>query len=869
MSNFAPIDSHLPELAALGREAEAAFADSPRHAMTSLRLFGEKLSIQLLDLYRLPIYQEAQVERLRRLQRSVDLGRHALDALHTLRIEGNKAVHAFGEASHKDAMRMLRASFTLVRWYWANHTTKQPPGPGSFTRPSSEDSHTRRALEQARIQEQLEAERQSREASESELERVLRLMSMPQVATHAGLEAAFQLLQADEQEVVSAFLQRFREEPICDAWPLRQPEGMADDKIRFVEVEGLVITVIQPARCDLLIVAHVGRPEDAQAWASTKRFEVNPTIGTLQVFDVAEAEAVTREARGGLFEEPDADLLAVGLPEALLPAVRALATVADLDALGPHLPPEASDGLYLLAAGYSLDQTLTELDRGAPPEEGVDTDDFAVAVQHPESKRSFLVVDGPEDLEAALSGDIEAWRLYLHPDQRKLVRMKANGPIRVLGGAGTGKTVALLHRAKHLLTQVWTGEDEHILVTTYTKNLAADLRHQLSKLVEGDDLDRVDVHNLHALAGSMWSEHGDGRRFANASITQRAWDRALTEETLGLSESFYRAEWEQVIQAQDIEEEVAYLRARRAGRGVSLHRGKRRKAWKVFAAYRQALDEARAVEAADQLRILRRGLESGEIPRDYVSALCDEAQDLGVPELKFLRALIAEGPADLLLVGDAHQRIYGYPVRMGRCGIEIRGRSRRLRVNYRTTARVRDFAVAALTGETFDDLDGGLDSLDGYRSLRLGETPQVHLLASHREEKEQIVQVVRAWLEDAPAEHLCVAAPTNRLVAEIADHLEDAGVSVTVVEADDSTQGAGVRLATFYRLKGLEFPRVLLSGVQEGLMPLRVRAYYELNDEDRKVWDQRQRCLLYVAASRARDELVVTGWGERSAFLMG
>jgi len=866
MSNFAPLTPQHPELAAIGQDAEKAFIEDPRAAMSHLRLFGEKLAIQLLDDHRLAIYQESQHDRLYRLRTMADLDRAALDSLHALRREGNKAVHAFGEASHGGAHSMLKAGHRLVRWYWKRYTPGRPPPPGPFERPEATDRREDKAVGRAA----LEAEKAERVRAETELERVLRLMEMPQVATHHRIETAYQQLSPADQVAASALLEAFRAEPIHEDWPLERPEGMDDDKVRFVRSGGLVVTVIQPERGDLLLVVHVGSETEARAWAAHKRFEVNPAIGTLQVFDVAEAEAAAASFDGGLLDEVEDDaLLSVGLPKALLPAVRAVSNEDELDALAPHLPPEASDGIYLLASGHDLDETLAELDRAGLPDEGVDTDDFAAAVHHPESKRSFLVVDAPEDLKAVLEGSVEAWRLYLHPDQRRLVRMRANGPVRVLGGAGTGKTVVLLHRANHLASSFFVDETDRLLVTTFTRNLAADLSDQLDQLLEPGDRERVDVHNLHAFAASMWAAHGDGRRLAASSQVDQAWTEALRDEELGLSESFYRAEWELVVQAQDLSEEVAYLRARRAGRGVRLSLQKRKATWRVFEAYRAALDGRRLAEPADQFRVLRLGLEDGSVPRRHVSVLADEVQDFGAPELRFLRALVAPGRNDLFLVGDAHQRIYGYPIRMARCGIEIRGRSRRLRVNYRTTARVRAFAVGALTGQQFDDLDGGTDSLDGYRSLRVGAEPEVHLVATADEERALAVRTIRGWLETAPPEALCVAAPTNRLVEGLAAALQDEGIDVTVIESDASAQGKGVRCATFHRLKGLEFPRLVLSGVQEKLMPLRVRAYYELNEEDRKVWDLRQRCLLYVAASRARDELVVTGWGGESLFQGG
>ena len=858
MSNFAPIDRHFPELAQLGRLAEAAFSEDPRATMSHLRVWGEKLSVRMLDVYRLSVYSESQIDRIRRLSRE-GVGHRVVDDLHTLRTEGNKAVHAWGRVDHRTAMSMLHASARLVRWLWQDFTSKEPPKPASFQKPAAGSARGKAAV----LEAQLEEEKRQRQKAASEVDDLLRLMNMPQVATWAGVEGCFQQLDDDLQERVGLFLKLFREEPLNEEWPLLRPEGMADDKVRFVEVHGLVVVVIAPPRDDLLIVAHLAEPEAATSWAASRRFEVHPVVGSLQVFDVEEADEAAPPASGELFAAFEDDgLVQVGLPSPLLPAVRRLDSVEDLDALAAHLPPEAADGLYLLAAGYSLEDALAELTEPDAP--AVDEHDFAVAVHHPQSQRSFLLLEEDEDLERVLSGSLEAWRVYLHPDQSKLVRMNARGPVRVLGGAGTGKTVALLHRAAHLLREVFVS-GERILVTTYTKNLAADLGMHLEKMLTAEELERVDVRNLHGLASELWKRHGDERRVA--WDTGEAWETALTYDQLGRSEAFYREEWEAVVQAQGISDERGYLRARRTGRGVALNRVQRRKVWTVFAAFRAELDERGQCELADVFAELGRGATEDRWSAGYAAALCDEAQDAGAPELRFLRAVIPAGRGDLFLVGDGHQRIYGRPVRFSSCGIEIRGRSRRLKVNYRTTARVRSWAVAALKGEEVDDLDGGTDSLRGYRSLRLGVFPRETIYGSRSEERTAIRGAVLDWMERVPPEYICVAAPTNRQVESLRELLEDADVPCVVLDVDRSDAGEGVRLATFHRMKGLEFPFVLLSHVEKGQVPPRVQAYYQLDDEEKARWDLRARCLLYVAATRARDELVVTGVGEPSPLL--
>lgn len=862
-SNFTILDKPLPELASIGRDAEKAFPGDPRAAMSHLRLFGERLAIELLDLHRQPTYQEPQYERLLRLRRDCNVEGFPIDNLHTLRKEGNKAVHGRGIVGHGEAMRMLKAATSLAAWYWRHHSTQPPPPPGPFVKPSAKDRRTDRSLQRQLEAEKARAaaEKARAEAAQTELDKLQSILEQPEVATHNGVGTAHDALDGPQQKRFEAFLDAFRGEPLQEAFPLETPEGLADDKVRLVRLDELSVVVIESPRKDLLVVVWVAPHEDALAWARNKRFEVHPVLGTLQLYDVEEAEAVVEDFVGGLFDEQDDEALArVGVPEKLLEAVRAVATEDDLDELSPHLPPEVSDALFFLASGHDLAETLKELDLEQGPREPVDADDFAVAVHHPESRRSFAVLDEDADLDAVLAGTVEQWRVYLHPDQRKLVSMKANGPIRVLGGAGTGKTVALLHRAKHLVNGVFGESDDRLLVTTFTRNLAADLHHQLAKLVDPDALARIDSVHLDGYVSELWRTHGDGRRVAFSNDLAPHWGKAMAHDTLDLALPFYKAEWEQVVQAQDVSEELGYLRARRRGRGVRLDRGKRQAVWQVFAAYRASLDEAGLAEKADLLRHLRNKLASGDIAREYVSVLCDEVQDMGAPELKFLRTLVEPAPNDLFFVGDAHQRIYGHEVRMGHCGIEIRGRARRLRVNYRTTARVRSWAVAALEGEVFDDMDGGEDTFDGYRSLRVGTAPSVRLESSRAAEDRAVVETVKGWLEAGiRPESIGVAAPVTSTVKRLLKALDEAGIEAIQIEANASAAGDGVRVATFARLKGLEFPCVILADMRNGRMPLRPNDFYKMSDEEKALFDRRQRCLLYVAATRARDELVVVG----------
>lgn len=233
---------------------------------------------------------------------------------------------------------------------------------------------------------------------------------------------------------------------------------------------------------------------------------------------------------------------------------------------------------------------------------------------------------------------------------------------------------------------------------------------------------------------------------------------------------------------------------------------------------------------------------------------------------------IPEGPNDLFLVGDAHQRIYGHKASLSRCGISVRGqRSRCLRLNYRTTQSIRNWSIALLRGMSVDDLDEGTDdALKGYHSLRQGEAPTVLHHQPEQEEARFVVQCLRNWIDQQQRRlsDICVVARTKRLLEQrYKTLLENAGIQVAFVGTDESKLPNAIRLATMHRVKGLEFPCVLVAGVHAGEVPLERKSYAD--ERERLEHLESGRRLLFVAATRARDELVITGFGQRSPCLGG
>ena len=692
---------------------------------------------------------------------------------------------------------------------------------------------------------------------------------------------SYSSLPRRQQKKVREFIERVQEDPTRSGLNYESLQGAVDPRVRSLRVDQTYrVIVVKPEHDEVILCVWVDHHDEAYRWVERKSFEVNPLSGVLQVYSVEEGRQAVAAATPSvevsqafgktlLQDFDDEELLLAGVPLPLLASVRALQYEPELDALAPHLPADAADMLYLLSAGYDFMTALEEASRPKEKVEAVDTEDFSAALERPESQSLFHLVEGEEELERIFDAPLDQWRVFLHSSQRKLVERDVNGPTRVLGGAGTGKTVVLMHRARYLAERVFSESADRLLVTTFTRNLAIDLAENLRSLCPGA-IERIEVKNIHAWARSFY-EQQVGRRLAVLDSEERR--RELMSQATaaapgeGFELSFYLEEWDQVVQPQEIVSRDGYFRARRVGRGTRLGREQRAGVWAVLARYRELLEHEGLVEWQDVVREARLYIEQNGVKLPYRAILADEVQDLSPPELKLLRAMVPPGKNDLFLVGDAHQRIYGNMARLGACGIEIRGRSKRLKLNYRTTEQIRTRAVAILEKLEVDDLDGGVDSMTGYRSLRSGPEPRVQHCERLEEERDLILETIRTWLESTPAEDICLGARTNDLIHRYAEVLAQANIPHVQIKGEATPAKSGVRLATMHRLKGLEFKKVLLAGVQAGEVPLELRESALADEASAEDHEKRERCLLYVAMTRARDELVITGFGGKSAFL--
>jgi hypothetical protein len=677
---------------------------------------------------------------------------------------------------------------------------------------------------------------------------------------------SFSAIPRDRQQAVMKFVSQFRQNPTSPGINYEKIREATDPAMRSVRIDQSYRgVVLKPDKGNVYCLLWVGKHDDAYEWAARRRVAIHPELGNIQVFEVVNetvsgAPAPVASLPKSLFSKlKDRELLRLGVPEESVALVRKVASETELDALETHLPDDAYESLFLYAAGEPYENLIRELEKP----DIVDTADFAVALDRDATKRHFLVLTEDSDLEALLAAPLAMWRVFLHPSQRKLIERDWNGPVRVLGGAGTGKTVVAMHRAVCLARKYANLPGKPVLFTTYTRTLADDITTQIAMITTPAERDRIEIVNVDQWARGLLRRFGYKQELLFDEKRRRDfWARALTRipDNVDYPDAFYRAEFERVVLPQGCESAEDYMVASRIGRGVQVSRLQRKALWPVFAEYRAQLRSANFREFEEAYRDALVLLKKEGTLLGIRAIVVDETQDMSAAALSLLRAAAPADINDFFVVGDAHQRIYRHKVTLSKVGIDIKGRGRRLRINYRTTDEIRRWATAKLANCAIDDLDGQPDTLMGYRSLTHGASPDEISSASRELERKRL----RDKLTDLRSEgfvdsNICLVLRTNEEVDEYADWLKVAGEIVLRLDraTPDNQDKPGIRVATMHRVKGLEFDAVVIAGYKSP-------EYYAeefSEDSDAGVLVDgltNERCLLHVAATRAKRYLLVS-----------
>jgi len=616
------------------------------------------------------------------------------------------------------------------------------------------------------------------------------------------------------------------------------------------------IRLIVHKTSESLLVAYVGHHDDAYAWAERRRIEAHPRTGAIQIVEVREQvaevappptfdfvfpeSAKNETIKPALFASLDDNaLLSVGVPADWLADVRA----ADEDGfftLAAHLPAEASEALLEFAA-------TGKLALPAPP--------TADPFKHPDALRRIRLIADQEELEQALAFPWEKWGVFLHPSQRSLVERSFSGPARVAGSAGTGKTIVAIHRAVRLARE---NPAAKILLASFSRPLADALAKKLLVLAPetGGVVPRITTASFRGIAEQMYQlEHGVRPRIASDAVLRERLRAAAAETGLkGFSERFLLSEWTNVVDAWGLSSLETYSTVERMGRKSRLGPNQRARLWPVFAAVQEALKAERHTTWANVFTGLSKALE-GRASKPFDHIVIDEAQDLAPAELRFFAALAPAGSNGLFLSGDIGQRIFQHPFSWANLGVEVRGRSHTLKVCYRTSQQIRR-AADRLLPIVLRDSDGLDDERRGIISVFDGPPPEVKSFPDVAAEVSAVRQTIEGWLSDGIAAHeIGLFVRTSELVARARAAIDGLPGAAEIVTAQMSLA------------KGLEFRAVAVMACDEGVLPLDERIADAADEAELDDIYETERRLLYVACTRAREHLLLTGVTPVSEYL--
>ena len=690
------------------------------------------------------------------------------------------------------------------------------------------------------------------------------------VAISTDFLTAFAKLPRQVQGKVTEFVNKFRNDPTSPGINYEKIANAQDKKIYSVRIDNTYrgIVVRQP-ETGVYLLLWVDHHDEAYEWASRKRCEVNPKTGAVQVFDVQ----TIQEEVVNLKEEPlfadiaDDQLLEIGVPEAQLEYVKAFTKKEDFYNSANSIPHDVYEYLSWLVEGFTIEDVKELIED--EKEEQQNAEDLSAALEVPASLKSFVIVDGEDELRRIMAEPLEKWRVFLHPTQRKIVKKNYSGSARVLGGAGTGKTVVAMHRAKQLASKI-SGQ-QRILFTTFTANLAADIKENLRKICSVEELRRIEVVHLDAWVNQFLRESGFAAQIKYDEISD-LWEKAVLHANVDLpyDASFYEEEWNRVVIAQEAMSLPLYAKATRNGRGTRLDRKKRMLVWKVFEAYQNLMKENQIRDINTAMYESTKLLQSaGSQPR-YAHIIVDEGQDFSDNAYRLLRALAGEEHAnDIFIVGDSLQRIYKNHPTLSKCGINVRGRSSILKINYRTTEEIRKYAFALLNGISFDDLDEDTDLGDMCQSLTHGSVPMIKNFKDASAELQYIAGEIKRLKDNGVAlNDICVVARTKPLIDDYVKQLKNEGINTFVIKRNknDDRGLMGVRVATMHRVKGLEFKYVFVVAANSRIVPLPAAINHtDAISEAESITSEK--CLLYVALTRAQKGAYVTSYGKPSEFL--
>lgn len=628
------------------------------------------------------------------------------------------------------------------------------------------------------------------------------------------------------------------------------------------------LRVLMAREGDTMVLLHAGHHDDVYALAERKYFLAGRTGETVGFFDlgtdgggVSEPQPSTRKSdahdgRPGVLDHwSDQELLDVGFRQEHLAPLRALRDPNNLFQQIPDLDDSLFD-LFLEVLEISPDEFRQ-------PAAGVNR--LRVALTKFGGLGNLSQLFTPEEFEEIAARPIEAWMVFLHPDQRALVERSFSGPARVRGSAGTGKTVVALHRAAHL-ARVHRDAGEHlpILFTTYIRSLPPVFERLYSRLPRAVQGEVVFLH-IDKVAREVCQLAGERLVTAPREINRAYWAAYSAKVPAGssldkshLSKDYIREEIVAVVKGRGLSSVDEYLEIERTGRTVPLVADQRRQVWDVREQWDLEMGKRGTIDFVDVVVKARDHALEAPAPT-YSSVIVDEAQDLSLVGLQLARALVNGQGQDardgLFLVGDGAQRIYPGGFTLRQAGVEVRGRTAVLRENYRNTKEIIGAAMSVGGDDQVDDLGETFKRGDAPADAqREGQRPSLIECVDFDAQLDEIASGVESLAagDQMGTGDMAVLVATNKLAGLVLKGLRDRGIECLDLEKYEGRPGPEVKVGTYHRGKGLEFKAVFLPSLDAESFPPTCATPEETRE--RAILSVSQ---LFVAMTRARDALIV------------
>jgi len=668
-------------------------------------------------------------------------------------------------------------------------------------------------------------------------------------------------LTNEEQKAAKTTVFDLQVNPLNPGFHYHKLENPRDKNFRSLRVNDDIRIIVHNTQSSFL-VCYIDHHDKAYAWAQRRKLETHPKTGAAQLVEIRETVreiikptvAETETGQKPLFAHitPD-ELMDYGVPAEWIDDVRQVHDDNTLLLVADHLPAEAAEALLELATG-------------GKPSPRIQYTALPDAFQHPDAQRRFRVIDNIEELERALDYPWEKWSIFLHPAQRQLVQQDFNGPARISGSAGTGKTIAALHRAVYLAR---THPDSRILLTTFTPTLAKSLKTKLFRLISNQPrlAERIDVYAINSIGKRLFELQIGRFTLASPQVVRDLLSHsAQLEKNPKFTIQFLMNEWTEIVDAWQLETWEQYRDVPRLGRKTRLSEPQRLTLWSIFDDVRSQLNTRSMVTTGMMFRQLALHIaEKKNIPFDF--AVVDECQDLSIPQLRFLAALGDQRPNALFFTGDLGQRIFQQPFSWKNAGVDIKGRSHTLHINYRTSHQIRMQADRLLEPET-SDVDGNTEQRGGTVSVFNGPAPVIRAVSGEEEETRIVSEQLIQWCNQGIEPHeIGVFVRSEAQLERALNAIGKAQLRHKILGEYIDIADSHVSVSTMHMAKGLEFRAVVAMACDDEVIPLQERIESISEEADLEDVYNTERHLLYVACTRARDHLLVTGVEPVSEFL--